>query len=206
MKLTIDDPAYIPLQHMLAEDEAEAARVQAIALAKTEMEKDVLKAAHAQFETGLFKFMADARSGVSNLILEVMDDCLKSIRRNKGVLPRNSSKQLKNLVEKVEGLQFWSDETLTLQMAEIKSMLDKPSRARDGVAFEKVMADVEAEARLVLTKLNRPIEGKAQRKTTVESDDTELTIRPRQARKVADLDDVVAPVANRAGRKVGTDF
>jgi len=201
MHLTHDDPAYVPLTNIMVGEEAEAIRQAALEQAKSEMERDVLKAAGKQFQEGLFKFEAEVRGEVSALVLEVVTDCLAGLRKNKKVLPRNSSKQLKNLIERVEGLVFWDEPTLTAQMSEIKVLLDKPSRARDGVAFEKVMQDVETEARFILTRLNRPIEGKAQRHVSDQVDDS-VTVKTRQARKTVAVDEVVSP-GRRQSRKTG---
>ena len=106
----------------------------------------------------------------------------------------------------IHDMMFWDEPTLTAQISEIKVMLDKPSRARDGAVFEKVMADLETETRLILNRLNLPIEGKAQRHVSDAVEDDAVTLKTRQARKVAVIDDEAVEVGpRRQSRKTGTD-
>lgn len=149
------DVAYIPLASMLAEDDAEAARVAAIAQAKTEMEKDILQDAATLFQNGLQRFVADVQGELHNRVFNVCCDALAAIERNDGELPRNSSKQLKNLVDAVQGLKFWDDAQLDSQMNTIKSMMDVRYDKRDGAAVTQALKRIGAEARLVLGDLNR---------------------------------------------------
>lgn len=154
------DVSYIPLASMLAEDEAEAAHKAAIAQAKTEMEKDVLKGAAKQFEDGLVQFIADVRGELASRVFNVMADVLSALEKNAGEFrfPRNSTKQLKNLVEAVEGLKFWDDKELDEQMATIKRMVDVHAKKRSEKAFGQAIQKIGCEARLLLVELDRPVE------------------------------------------------
>jgi hypothetical protein len=201
MRMWWDDPSYIPLNSMLAEDEAEAAHVAAIAQAKTEMERDVLKGAAHQFELGLFQFMSDVRGELTSLIFNVVADCLTAADKNSGSLPRNSSKQLKNLVEKVEGLQFWDDATLTKQMSDITSMMDVPSGKRSAKEVQTVLQGIGAEARLLLIELDRPIERRSRHLGIPETEEALKEI-VRQPRNVVISEEDAPVVVRRQPRRL----
>lgn len=149
------DVGYIPLKSLLAEDDAKAAHEAAIQIAKTEMERDILKGAAKQFEDGLFQFVRDVKGEITDRVFNVMVDVLQGIDKNEGELPRNSSKQLRNLVDAVMNLKFWDDQQLDEQMASIRAMLDTRPDHRDGVEITRSLRLIGAEARLVLARLDR---------------------------------------------------
>lgn len=149
------DVNYIPLRSMLAEDEAEAAHRAAVARAKTEMERDVLEGAAKQFDEGITQFISDLRGGIADKVFNVVVDVLEAVKKNEHELPRNSSKQLRNLIEAVERLKFWPDTDLDAQMAAVRDMLEVRSNKRDGQSIENGLRRIGAEARLLLTELDR---------------------------------------------------
>lgn len=151
------DVSYVPLLSMLAKDEAEAAHEAAVVRAKTEMERDVLAGAAKQFEEGLLTFIADVRGALADKVFNAMADVLEALDKNAGEFrfPRNSTKQLRNLVEAVEGLKFWPDEALDAQMSAIKAMLDVPGERRAEDKISTALTRIGAETRALLNELGR---------------------------------------------------
>lgn len=190
------DASYIPLRSLLAEDEAEAAHVAAVAQAKTEMERDILNSARSQFETGLFQFMSDVRGELTERIFNVLVDVLTAMDKTGGDLPRNSSKQLKHLISAVEDLKFWDDKQLDEQMASLRSIMDRKAASRDYGELQDVMRQIGAEARILLSELGRPA---TRRSRQVGIPELDIATGPlnRQPRHALDINDAIAiePVA-----------
>lgn len=184
------DVSYIPLKSMLAEDEAEAAHIAAVVQAKTEMEKDILNSARAQFETGLFQFMADVRGEITERIFNVLVDVLTAMDKNGGDLPRNSSKQLKNLLDAVDDLKFWNDDQLDAQMNAIRAIMNQRSIERDYGELQDVMRQIGAEARLLLNELGRPVQRRS-RQVGIPEAERELGTVLRTQRRALDVSDDV---------------
>lgn len=80
---------------------------------------------------------------------------LASIRRRRGALPRNSVKQLRNLVEVVGRLKFWDDAELDREMATIRGLLAAEPRQRPPAEVARVVERLGAESRVVLFELER---------------------------------------------------
>lgn len=196
------DVSYIPLKSMLDADEAEAAHVAAVSQAKTEMEKDILNSARQQFETGLFQFMADVRGEITERIFNVLVDVLGAMDKSGGDLPRNSSKQLKNLVEAVEDLKFWDDAQLDQQMASIRSILNQRAAERDYDELSDVMRSIGAEARLLLNELGRPAQRRSRQVGIPETEQGLGTLLRQQRRTLDVSDDEPSPTITRQQRKL----
>lgn len=196
------DVSYIPLKSMLAEDEAEAAHVAAVAQAKTEMERDILNSAKKQFETGLFQFMADVRGEITERIFNVLVDVLTAMERNGRAMPRNSSKQLKNLLEAVEDLKFWDDPKLDEQMAAIRSIMNQRSDDRDYSELQDVMRQIGAEARLLLNELGRPVQRRSRQVGIPETEQGLGTLLRQQRRSLDVSDEVMTQPITRQARKL----
>lgn len=192
------DVSYLPLKDMLDADDDVMAW--AVKQAKSEMEKDILNSAHEQFQTGLFQFVSEVRGEITNRVFNVMADVLEAVNKNDGTIPRNSSKQLKNLIEAVESLKFWDEPTLDAQMNAIRGMLNVPAHLRSKNDVANLLRSVGAEARVVLVELERPIE---RRTSHLGITDGSEPIEPmRKARNLTFTDDETPVVLKRQPRKL----
>jgi len=194
------DVGYIPLKSMLATDEAEAVHAQALAQAKTEMEKDILSDAKQQFENGLFQFVSDVRGEIAERVYNVMADVLEAIEKNKGELPRNSTKQLRNLIDSVNDLKFWDDDDLDAQMASIRKLCN--SKGRDEAEMRGVLRNIGTEARVLMTELERPIERQSRHLGDMVEDEAIVSNRSQRSLSVADDDEPVVQSHRQARRLV----
>ena len=149
------DKSYIPLQAMIEREMLKQAGLITPDLSN-QMARDIEADAAEQLGSGLYKFMADLRSAIANNILDVVADCIAAFRKNERVLPRNSSKALKNLVAKVDEMVFWDDKTLAAQMENLQSILDQRSDLRDPQELEQALVTLGTEARMLLVELDRP--------------------------------------------------
>jgi gas vesicle protein len=193
------DVGYIPLKSMLATDEAEAVHAQALAQAKTEMEKDILNDAKQQFENGLFQFVSDVRGEVAERVYNVTADVLEAIEKNKGELPRNSTKQLRNLIEAVNDLKFWDDETLDAQMDNIRKLCN--SKGRSEQELTSVLRNIGTEARVLMTELERPIGRQSRHLGDMVEDEAIVSNRAQRSLSVLD-DDEPAIQSHRQARRL----
>jgi len=193
------DVGYIPLKSMLATDEAEAVHAQALAQAKTEMEKDILNDAKQQFENGLFQFVSDVRGEIAERVYNVMADVLEAIEKNKGELPRNSTKQLRNLIEAVNDLKFWDDATLDAQMDNIRKLCN--SKGRTEQEMTSVLREVGTEARVLMTELQRPVERQSRHLGDMVEDEAIVSNRAQRSLSVLD-DDEPAVQSHRQARRL----
>jgi len=147
--------SYIPLQAMIEREMLKQAGLITPDLSN-QMARDIEADAAEQLGSGLYKFMADLRSAIANNVLDVVADCIKAFRKNERVLPRNSSKQLKNLVAKIDEMVFWDDKTLAANMANLESILAQRSDLRDANELEQALVNLGTEARMLLVELDRP--------------------------------------------------
>src|SRR6185436_5000485 len=147
--------SYIPLQAMIEREMLKQAGLITPDLSN-QMARDIEADAAEQLGSGLYKFMADLRSAIANNVLDVVADCIKAFRKNERVLPRNSSKQLKNLVAKIDEMVFWDDKTLAANMANLESILAQRSDLRDANELEQALVNLGTEARMLHVELDRP--------------------------------------------------
>jgi hypothetical protein len=158
-----DPPTFITLPEPTSDEQHAAA----VAQAKSEMERDILEGAKPLLDEGLFQFMGQVRGTLTSLVFDSVVDVLETMDREKRYnkktgslnarLPRNSSKQLKNLIAAVNDLKFWADESLDAKLAKIQGILDQRSNDRDYDEMETVLRDLGAEARMLLFDLGKPV-------------------------------------------------
>lgn len=169
---------------------------------KTALQQDVMSQAAVQQETGLFSFMAECRASISRMIIEVMQDCLDSYRKNGQTINRNSARRLRHLAEKIDGLMFWDDASLSRQMADITSLLDVKPESRDEERLSAVMSEVAKDARSLLVELDVPLSRKAQRTDAIADDFSDMLTINRQSRQMrTDFDDELDISGLKVSRK-----
>lgn len=143
-------PVYIRFEPPAPQDvyEAELAR------ARNDMERAVLEGARENYEKNVLGFIAQVRGEFTEKVIDVVSDVQAGLLKNGGKLHRNSSKQLRNLVDAVETLKFWDDPKLDASMAKISSMLEERATQRDYKELDSVLRQIGFEARLVLNELS----------------------------------------------------
>lgn len=185
MKMWWDDPTYVPPATMTIDE------------AKTEMERDILNG----LQEGLFQFVSDVRGEITDKVFNVCVDVLTAMDKEGGELPRNSSKQLKNLIDAVDSLKFWNDESLESKMAKVSAMLDQRACDRNYEDMQDTLRQIGAEARILLGELGRPVNRRSRQVGIPEEEPVVGTIL-RSQRRTLDVDDAPAVTFSRQQRKL----
>ena len=86
-------------------------------------------------------FLAEINSSLRTTIVDACQSVRDSIRRNERLVPR-SVMGLRNLLSKLERLNFHDDDQLTKMMDDIRSEIDKPSDKRDIPNLDAVLSEV----------------------------------------------------------------
>lgn len=187
---------YIPLEAQLNRTTGQAEPQNALQAA-------VMADAANQLQSGLFDFMAQCRGALSNLIIEVMEDCLNAFQNNGGSVNRASARRLKFLAGKIDGLMFWDDQSLTRQMDEIVSHLEVKPESRDDERLGKLMQQLASEARSLLVELDVP-RAKKSRNADVE-DDFSTVGKNRNSRQAGEWDAESLTIGRAAKRQTAAD-
>jgi len=173
--------SYVPLPSLLAEDLAEAERIQA----RREMERleeemkrdslwreirleeeaarerqrlleamnrDVVEKARQQKEELIDGFLADLVRQLRGLVYEATTDVLAGIQKQGRLHPR-SVVQLKNLVDQVANLNFFGDEEIDRMIARVRIELDKAPPDRDIREIQDRLRDIAVVTRATLIGL-----------------------------------------------------
>lgn len=91
-------------------------------------------------------FLAEINASLRVLIVDACQSVRDSIRRNERLVPR-SVVGLKNLISKLERLNFHDDNQLTKMMDDIRSEIDKPSDKRDLPNLDVILSEILAECK-----------------------------------------------------------
>jgi len=166
-----------------------AAQEKARLSAEIEAADDLARTAARDAAGGVQSFAQQIISDIRTRVYDAVSDSLEAFQANGDRLPRNSTKQLSNLIESVERLKFFKDDDLDRELARLATLVDTPSDKRDSDEVRAVLTDLGVEARLTLAALNVPIKRSA-RKGTIPDDLPEIVqAAQRRTATVATLDD-----------------
>ena len=91
-------------------------------------------------------FLAEINTNLRSMVVDACRSVRDSIRRNERLVPR-SVMGLRNLLTKLERLNFHDDDQLTKMMDDIRSEIDKPSDKRDLPNLDAILSEVLAECK-----------------------------------------------------------
>jgi hypothetical protein len=91
-------------------------------------------------------FLAEINASLRTTVVDVCQSVRDSIRRNERLVPR-SVMGLRNLLSKLERLNFHDDDQLTKMMDDIRSEIDKPSDKRDIPNLDAILSEILAECK-----------------------------------------------------------
>ena len=91
-------------------------------------------------------FLAEINTSLRDTVIQVCQSVKDSIRRNDRLVPR-SVMGLRNLLSKLERLNFHDDDQLSKMIEDIRSEMDKPAGKRDIPNLDAVLSEVLASCR-----------------------------------------------------------
>lgn len=91
-------------------------------------------------------FLTEINASLRGMIVDACQSVRDSIRRNERLVPR-SVMGLRNLVSKLERLNFHDDDQLTKMMDDIRIEIDKPSDKRDLPNLDAILSEILAECK-----------------------------------------------------------
>jgi len=86
-------------------------------------------------------FLAEINASLREMVIQVCQSVRDSIKRNDRLVPR-SAMGLRNLLSKLERLNFHDDDQLTRMINDIRSEIDKPAKSRDIPGLDTVLSEV----------------------------------------------------------------
>jgi len=110
------------------------------------MRQQVAQEINAQKQEMIADFFTEINTSLRTAIVDICQSVRDSIRRNERLVPR-SVVGLKNLISKLERLNFHDDDQLTKVMDEIRSEIDKPSDKRDLPNLDAILSEILAECK-----------------------------------------------------------
>lgn len=203
---------YIPLQSLMAEDEAEAERIRLeteaersrvrveeekhwieVREARTasemrermlrEINQDVMAQAKKQKEEQVDDFLKNIVSQLRGLVYDATTDVLTAIRRKDGLGPR-SIVQLKNMIEQVKSLNFYGDDEVDRMINQVQIQLSQDVDSRDLSQIDQNLADIATITRASLIGLGE---------------------QPRRARQLGIADNPTPEMVRTARRGLGLE-
>lgn len=170
-----EDLTFIPLPSLLAEDNAAAdiayeranvERMKALSerqalyakeSEESEMRRDVMNKAAEQKEELIGGFMNDITGQLRGLVYEASTEILSSIKRNGNLQPR-SIVQIRNLIDQLNGLNFFGDREIDKMIARLQFIADQNSDARKTNIgnIEQSFRDIATITRSTLVALGEP--------------------------------------------------
>jgi hypothetical protein len=142
-----------------------------------EMHREVVEQARRKKEQVVDSFLRDVVAQLRTLVYEVVTDVLASLQKNNRLHPR-SVVQLRNLIERVERLNFAGDADLGAMIEGVRAELDVAAKDRSLREIEAALQDIAIVTRSTLIALGE---------------------RPRSAR-MPGVPDEPAPVLVRTAR------
>jgi hypothetical protein len=91
-------------------------------------------------------FLAEINTNLRSMVVDACRSVRDSIRRNERLVPR-SVMGLRNLLSKLERLNFHDDEQLTKMMDDIRIEIDKPSDKRSLPNLDAILSEILAECK-----------------------------------------------------------
>ena len=206
---------YIPLPSLLAEDKAEAERIQAerqIERQREELERDdlwrtiqikedaerarrdalirmneqVTAEAKAKKQAMIDGFLADLVMQLRSTVYDATTDILQTMQKNQGKLHPRSVVQLRNLIDQVGQLNFMGDQETDDMIRQLKNVFEKRPEARNASDIQTTLRDVAIITRASLIDLG----GQPRITRWIEDRDT-TPDEIASARRRLDLDAVV---------------
>ena len=181
---------HLKREHAWAEEEKIRAEVSAARSAAAwkeqlmrEMHREVVEQARRRKEQVVDSFLRDVVAQLRTLVYEVVTDVLASLRKNGRLHPR-SVVQLRNLVERVERLNFAGDTDLDAMIAGVRVELDVAAKERSVREIETALQDIAIVTRSTLIGLGE---------------------RPRSARTLGVPDEPAPALVRTARGRLGLD-
>jgi len=125
---------YIPLPSQLG-------HLQQNGLPEDTMRRQVAREMEQHKQEMVADFLAEINTSLRSMIVDACQSVRDSIRRNERLVPR-SVMGLRNLLSKLERLNFHDDDQLTRMMEDIRIEMDKPSGKRDIPNLDAVLSEV----------------------------------------------------------------
>lgn len=113
--------SFIPLTSAVMKEEKRQAKIEAEARMQEEVRAHYMRRKQELVD----RFLADVVGQLRTLVFDVCDDVLGAIKRN-GKLVSRSAIQLRNLLGKVEQLNFYGDREITRKLNEVRLTLEAP--------------------------------------------------------------------------------
>lgn len=179
--------SYVPLPSLLADDKAEAERINAqrdteraqeqaardkiwLEMSATEaasrkrqqmleaMNRDVVEAARKQKEQLVDGFLGGLVKQLRSLVYDAATDVLQTIQKNDRLHPR-SVVQLRGLIDQVNQLNFFNDGDVSRMVYQVQQALDKAPADRDVREIETSLRDIATVTRATLVGLGEQPRG-----------------------------------------------
>lgn len=179
--------SYVPLPSLLADDKAEAERINAqnelesakeraeqdkvwLEMSATEaasrkrqqmleaMNRDVVEAARKQKEQLVDGFLGGLVKQLRSLVYEAATDVLQTIQKNDRLHPR-SVIQLRGLIAQVDQLNFFNDGDVNRMVYQVQQALDKAPADRDVNEIASSLRDIATVTRATLVGLGEQPRG-----------------------------------------------
>lgn len=156
-------PYHVPLpsefeQDLLAEVQTRDARDMEAQRRRlmVDMNREVAEHYRSKKQEMVDGFLKAVVGQMSSLVHEVAVNVQESIERNDGRLVGRSAMQLKNLIERVEVLNFYEDARIEHEIGSIKTQLDRAADDRDIVEIGETLRRIRDIAAQDLIALNEP--------------------------------------------------
>jgi hypothetical protein len=105
------------------------------------MRRQVAREMNQHKQEMVAEFLAEINTNLRDMVIQVCQSVRDSIRRNERLVPR-SVMGIRNLLTKLERLNFHDDDQLTRMMEDIRIEIDKPSGKRDIPNLDAVLSEV----------------------------------------------------------------
>lgn len=119
------------------------------------LRRQVLEEQNNTRQTLINEFLSNVQSEVFTLINESMSDVLAAIDNNNGALAGRSSVQLRNLVERLNDLNFWNDPRVDLMREKITELLDRAPSQRDQALTRATLDEIASRSRAAVLTIER---------------------------------------------------
>lgn len=182
---------------------AEAAALRDDAKLEYDLKRELAESVNRQKETQITGFMRELVGQLQETAYNAVTDVLEAIRANDGTIHPRSIVQLKNMVEKVAGLNFWGDPDLAASIEKIKAeIISRPASERKAGDISARLVDIATVTRSTLVSVG--CNPRSARDLGVE--DIPALSSVRQARKNLGVTVEIAPLeAARHARNNGRE-
>ena len=119
------------------------------------LRRQVLEEQAATRQQLVNEFLNNVQSEVFTLINSSMVDVLAAIDNNNGALAGRSSVQLRNLIERLNDLNFWNDPRVELMTEKITEILDRSPAQRDQSLTRATIDEIASRSRQAILTIER---------------------------------------------------